>query len=119
MADFVPTIAAVATSFAGMIAALAKDRADRKAIEAEIAKLKDSLDELRDSFDRIKGRARGSSHGPDAAFVELQRQVHSLRDDLAKVVARQDERDVAERALQRELGGIGAKIEILLLAAGK
>ena len=99
-----------------MIAALVKDRADRKALETEINKLKDHLGELQESFDRIKGRSRGSSQGLDPALLEVQRQVTALRDELAKVVSRLDERDVAERALQRELGGIGAKIEILLLA---
>lgn len=102
-----------------MIAALVKDRADRKALETEIGKLKEHLGELEESFDRFKGRSRGSNQGPDPALLEVQRQVTTLRDELGKVIIRLDERDVAERALQRELGGIGAKIEILLLASGK
>lgn len=121
VADFGPSIAAAATSIAGLIAALVKDRSDRKALESELAKLKDHLGELQDAFDRYKGkdRSRTSVQGPDPALLDVQRQVASIRDELAKVTSRIDERDIAERALQRELGGIGAKIEILLSVAGK
>jgi len=104
----------VIASIGGTLAAIAKDRSDRAAIVKDLAELKSQVADLFDTLERVKSRIKGQ--GPDPAIVSLQRQVEGFDNRIDKLAARIDERDEQRVALQRELGAIGAKIEILLAA---
>ena len=104
----------VIASIGGTLAAIAKDRSDRSAILKDVGELKTQVQDLNDAVERIKARLKGQ--GPDAAVIAIQRQIESIDARINKLAARIDERDEQRVSLQRELGAIGAKIEILLAA---
>ena len=113
VAEFM-AIGTVIASIGGTLAAIAKDRSDRSAIVKELGELKTQVLDLIDAVERVKARLKGQ--GPDAAVVAIQRQLESFDARIDKLAARIDERDEQRVSLQRELGAIGAKIEILLAA---
>jgi uncharacterized coiled-coil DUF342 family protein len=117
-------IGTIVASIGGTLAAIAKDRSDRVALVKDVAELKTQVTDLADALDQIKARVRGHRTTSDPAIAGmhgsisiLQKRYDEFEDRIEKLVRRADERDKQELALQRELGGIGAKIEVLL--AGK
>ena len=80
------------------------------------AEIKAQLVELADGLDRIKAHVRRtrSTGSTDAAASDLQRQLDEVHARLDALTKRLDERDVQWVTVQRELGAIDAKIEILI-----
>lgn len=111
MADFT-AVGTIIASIGGTLAAIAKDRSDRAKLEKDLVELKSQVAELFDGLTTLKSKIRGQ--GSDAGLTELQKQIDDLHDRLDGFVKRLDDRDGQWLALQRELGGIAAKIEILL-----
>jgi len=111
MADFT-AVGTIIASIGGTLAAIAKDRSDRAKLEKDLVELKSQVAELFDGFAALKSKIRGQ--GSDAGLTELQKQIDDLHDRFDGFAKRLDDRDGQWLALQRELGGIAAKIEILL-----
>jgi peptidoglycan hydrolase CwlO-like protein len=121
MPDAVAVATAALTSIAGALAGLAKDRGDRATLRKDVEAIKAQVGEALDEIDRLKARVqkqRGGAvpfRGSDPGIVsDLQRQVDDAHTKLDAITRRLDEHDGQWTQLQRELGGIGAKIEILL-----
>lgn len=118
MADLHAVLTAAATSLAGSLATFAKDRSDRAALRKDIDKIKAQVGELIEGFERLKTRVKQQAQpyrGSDPGLLaDLQRQTDDLQTSVNAVSRRLDEHDGNWATLQRELGGITAKLEILL-----
>jgi len=117
MPDALPLVTAALTGIAGSLATLVKDRGDKASTKKEIATIKAQLLELVDGLDRVKAslkRTRTTS-GADSSTLELHRQIDELHVRVDSCIKRIDERDAQWATVQRELGAIDAKLEILML----
>lgn len=115
MPDPFAVVTAAATSIVGAFASFAKDRSDRASLRKDLAAVKAQVGEVVETIERLKARMKqGRSSVPDLNVADLQRQIDDVHEQHEKITRRLDEHAGQWTTVQRELGAIGAKIEILL-----